>query len=88
MKKVKLMLKSTDDHWVGVAKAQLLGRKIVEVRYLTNEEAEGLGWSRKSVVMVLDDGNIIWPSMDDEGNDAGALFTTNAENPTLPVLRN
>ena len=50
------------------------------------EEAEALGWSSRSVVMILDNGNIIYPSMDDEGNNAGALFTMNEDNPTLPVI--
>jgi hypothetical protein len=81
------MTKSSDHFWVEIAKSQLLDRKIVEVRYLTDDEMDGLGWSQKCVVMVLDDGNIIFPSRDDEGNDAGSLFTTNEEHPTLPIIR-
>jgi hypothetical protein len=54
---------------------------------MTKEEMEGLGWYNRPVVMVLDDGNIIYPSADDEGNNGGALFTTNDANPCLPVLR-
>ena len=38
-------------------------------------------------VMQLDDGNLVYPSQDDEGNGAGALFTNDKKNPTLPVLR-
>jgi len=78
---------NTDKFWIDVAKKQLLNRKIVEVRYLTTEEMENLGWYYKSVVMVLDDGNMIYPSSDDEGNNAGALFTCDPDQPTLPVLR-
>jgi hypothetical protein len=37
--------------------------------------------------MILDDGNMIYPSSDDEGNNAGALFTCDPAQPTLPVLR-
>lgn len=77
---------NNEQFWIDVAKKQLLNRKIVEVRYLTTEEAEGLGWYQRSIVMVLDDGNIIYPSRDDEGNDAGALFTCDPDQPTLPVL--
>jgi len=81
------MQKDYTKFWTDVAKKQLLNRKIVDVRYLSEEEAENLGWTQRSVVMVLDDGNMIYPSSDDEGNDAGALFTCNADQPTLPVLR-
>ena len=78
---------NTDKFWIDVAKKQLLNRKIVDVRYLTTEEMENLGWYHKCVVMVLDDGNMIYPSSDDEGNNAGALFTCDPDQPTLPVLR-
>jgi hypothetical protein len=83
----EIMQKDYTKFWTDVAKKQLLNRKIVDVRYLSEEEAENLGWTQRSVVMVLDDGNMIYPSSDDEGNDAGALFTCNADQPTLPVLR-
>jgi len=76
-----------DTHWLKEAKEQLLGRKIVKVRYMTVDEMNDLGWYSRPVVMILDDGNIIYPSRDDEGNDGGALFTTNEANPVLPVLK-
>lgn len=76
----------TIDFWVDIAKKQLLGRKIVEVRYLEDEEMEQLDWHERCVVMILDDGNIIFPSCDDEGNGAGALFTNDFKNPVLPVI--
>lgn len=81
------MKKDMDKFWTDVAKKQLLNRKIVDVRYLTNEEMENLGWDEKAIVMILDDGNMIYPSSDDEGNSAGALFTCNSDQPTLPVMR-
>lgn len=80
-------MKDWDTHWLKEAKEQLLNRKIVKVRYMTKEEMDGLGWYNRPVVMVLDDGNIIYPSADDEGNNGGALFTCNEANPVLPVLR-
>jgi hypothetical protein len=81
------MQKDYTKFWTDIAKKQLLNRKIVDVRYLTDEEIEGLGWDEKAIVMILDDGNMIYPSSDDEGNSAGALFTCNSDQPTLPVLR-
>jgi hypothetical protein len=52
-----------------------------------DEEMESLGWDERSIVLILDDGNMIFPSSDDEGNQAGALFTNNPDHPTLPTLR-
>lgn len=74
-------------HWTEIAREQLLGRKIVRVRYLTPAEAEDLGWFSRPLVIHLDDGNLVFASADDEGNDGGALFTNNDKNPVLPVLR-
>lgn len=75
-----------DAHWTQVAQKQLLGRRIVAVRYMTQEEADQLGWSNRVVVIQLDDGNLVFPSMDDEGNNGGALFTNDEKNGILPVL--
>lgn len=75
-----------DVRWVGVAARMLIGRKIVAVRYMTNEEAVELGWHMRAIVLVLDDRTMLFPQCDDEGNSAGALGTTNRQNPVLPVL--
>jgi len=78
--------KSLTDKWTKIAEKQLLGKKIVKVRYMTEEEMESLGWYSRCVVMQLDDGNIVYPSQDDEGNNAGALFTNDKKENVLPVL--
>jgi hypothetical protein len=75
-----------DQKWLEIAKSQLLNKKIVNVRYMTDAEAKKMGWRFRCVVMQLDDGNLIFPSSDDEGNNAGAIATTNEANPVLPVL--
>lgn len=72
--------------WEGIARKLLLGKKIVAVRYLSKEEAEDLGWTHRCVVLQLDDGNLIFPSSDDEGNNAGSLFTNDKDVPGLPVI--
>jgi hypothetical protein len=74
--------------WTDKAKSILLDKKIVEVRYLTDDEMEMLGWYNKCVVMVLDDGTLVYPSKDDEGNNAGALFyqKEDCDDYVLPVL--
>jgi hypothetical protein len=73
-------------YWTEVASKQLLGRKIVDVRYMSLEESEECGWDRRCVVIQLDDGNLIYPSQDDEGNGPGAWFTNDEKNSILPVL--
>ena len=80
------IIKNPEKHWTKVAKDTLVGRSIVAVRYLTHEEADRLGWYSRSVIFELDNGTLVWPSRDDEGNDAGAIFTTDPKGSTLPVL--
>ena len=74
-------------HWTKVASDLLVGRTIVKVRYMTDEERDLIGFSSRAVVLQLDNGLLVYPSQDDEGNDAGALFTTDEKHGTLPVLR-
>ncbi len=64
----------------------LVGKKIVAIRYMTDEEMDNHGWSRRALIIQLDDGTAIYPSADDEGNGAGALFTNSEEMPTIPVI--
>ncbi|MCP4437092.1 MAG: hypothetical protein GY913_21680 [Proteobacteria bacterium] len=74
-------------NWTDYAAKHLLGRTIVGVRYLTKAEAEDLGWHRASLVIVLDDNTILFPSSDDEGNSAGVLFgQKGAAELTFPVV--
>jgi hypothetical protein len=72
--------------WVKDIKKVVLNRQIVKVRYMTNEEVEHMGWYAAAVVFQLSDGTLLFPSRDDEGNDAGAIFTTNDNLPTIPVI--
>ncbi len=57
----------------------LAGRTIVAVRKMRAAEAKREGWDLRWAhgappVLVLDDGQVIYPSADDEGNGPGALF--------------
>ena len=74
------------EKWIKDIKKVVLHRQIVGVRYMTDEEVEEFGWSSAAVVLALADGTLLFPSMDDEGNDAGAIFTTNDRLPTIPVI--
>ena len=51
-----------------------MGLKVTDVRYMTDEEQQDMGWYEKCVVIHFNDGTIIYCSSDDEGNAAGALF--------------
>lgn len=73
-------------YWEDKARLVLTGKRIKAVRYLTEGEASSLGWHSRSVVFELDNGVLVWASADDEGNDAGALFTTDKRVCTLPVI--
>ena len=76
------------EKWTKYAKEHLEGKKITAVRYLSDEEKNSLGWFRSSLVIQLDDGSLLFPSADDEGNDAGALFGQDKDGKELlfPVI--
>lgn len=72
--------------WTESASALLLNRKIVKVRYFTEKERNDMGWYKRPVAFLLDNGIWVFPSADDEGNDGGALFTTDEKLSVIPVL--
>jgi hypothetical protein len=74
------------NQWNKQARDMLIGRKIVKVEWMTSQEAEDCGWSGRPICILLDNGIWIYPSRDDEGNDAGSLFSSNEEIPVLPVI--
>lgn len=76
----------TQDRWLKEIRPILVGRTIKSVRYLSDEETDEIGWNRSSIVLELDSGVSLFPSSDDEGNDAGALFTTHEDMQTIPVI--
>ena len=78
------MSKETLDRWNKKAQS-LVGRKIIKVRYMTDEEQETFSWNCKPICIQLDDKEWLFPSRDDEGNDAGALFSSD-EKYEFPVI--
>ena len=53
--------------------------KLIDVRNMTNAEIKNEGWDYYSVsdnikVLVFDDGSVIYPSADYEGNGPGVIF--------------
>ena len=80
------MSKMTEHKWTEDAKKRFVGKKITNVRWMTDKEAEKYGWDHRPIVMYLSDGTIIFPQQDDEGNNGGALADTNEKTETWPVL--
>lgn len=77
-------MNETEKQWTNTAKKVLLGRRIVNVRYLDDEEMEMMGWYKRPIVFQLDNGTLCFLSADDEGNDGGAMFY--GENGVIPTL--
>jgi hypothetical protein len=53
-----------------------VGVRIEGFRWLNQEELSSMGWSRPGVVLLLEDGGVIFASADEEGNDTGALMVS------------
>lgn len=75
-------------YWVGKLEEVLKGRTVLHVRYLNDKEMEMMGWYKRPIVFILDNGTICFPSMDDEGNNGGSLFyqEKGKELDVLPVI--
>lgn len=54
----------------------LVGRRIIAVDHLTDDEMNTMGWSRGGgeVVLVLDDQSLLFAQSDEEGNNMGAMM--------------
>lgn len=52
----------------------LVGKKIESVRYMTEQEREGMGWYKRPLVIRFTDGSFLLSQKDDEGNDGGAMY--------------
>jgi len=75
------------ERWNKQAKKVLLGRKIVQVKYVDTEEAKSYMWNNRPISFTLDDGTRLMVQQDDEGNDGGALWYGNKDGEDLlPVL--
>ena len=63
----------SEKFWNGKAKS-MIGKKIIQARYMTKQEAEEMGWYKRPLIFIFDDGSYMFPSKDDEGNDGGAIL--------------
>ena len=75
-------------NWQDLVNKHLVGRKIIKVEWLSPKKSEKqLGWDQQPCEIFLDNGIILTPSRDDEGNNAGAIITNIKELPTIPTFR-
>ena len=78
-----------DSKWEKLVSKHLVGRKIVQLKWLSAKESERLmGWSQQPCEIYLDNGTILTPSSDDEGNESGAILTNIKELSCIPTFRN
>ena len=78
---------NTYQKWDETAKLIMKGKKIVEVGYISKEEAKDYMWTWRGVWFQLDDGPRLNCMRDDEGNDAGVLaYLNEGVDAVLPVL--
>lgn len=75
-------MSDTRKHWNKQAKQALVGKKVVTAEYIDDEEFGTI------FTIVLDDGTVIIPLADDEGNGAGSLQVQGGEHGVtcLPTL--
>lgn len=66
--------------WQKKAEELLLGRKIVEIEWMSSDEVDDTEWHSAPICLKLDDGSYIFPLRDNEGNDGGSLAYFNVSN--------
>ena len=77
-----------DKYWQNLVNKHLVGRKIVKVEWLSPKETDRLfGWSFQPCEIYLDNGTVLTPSADDEGNESGSIFTNVTELGCIPCFR-
>jgi len=70
-------------------KKALVGQTITKVEYLSPKDTkELLDWDYQPCEIHLSNGTILTPSADDEGNNAGAIFTNIKGLEVIGVERN
>ena len=73
------------DEWEARLQS-LVGRRIKSVSYMSDSEIQAIGWNKSPIVIELEDGVLLFPSRDDEGNGAGSLFVDAGKTAGLPSV--
>ena len=81
----------TEQEHTEIAKDLLVGKTITDIVYLSKFDCEQSLWSKRPIMIILDDDSTVIPMADDEGNNGGALhyFNPNKDiTETIGVLWN
>ena len=70
---------SNRELWEEKARKLFEGKKIISVRYMTEKEAEENDMDARPLCFKLNDGTIVIPLSDDEGNNGGSFQTINKD---------
>ena len=63
------------------------GKEIVDVGYISKDEAANYMWNSRGIYFMLDDDTKVIVMRDDEGNDAGVLaYVNKGVDSVLPVI--
>ena len=76
----------TEEKWIEAIRKSLVGKKVAGITYMTEDQCAENLWYNRPVVIIFDDGSYIIPLSDDEGNNAGALATSDDALPIIPVM--
>ena len=77
--KQKKFQNSLGQQWKNRLSPELLGQRIVRMHYMSKKDAEGLGWYKRPLMLMLENGTWIIPQQDDEMNDGGAISLNNKD---------
>jgi len=72
--------------WEKEIASKLVGRTITSVNYMSDKDVADMGWYSAGLIIHFDDGNEMLLVSDDEGNNAGAAFTSFEGLDTIPVI--
>ena len=77
LEKQRKFQNSLGQKWKNRLSPELLGQRIVKMHYMSKRDAEELGWYKRPLMLMLENGTWIIPQQDDEGNYCGALLLMN-----------
>ena len=72
--------------WETDINKSLKGKTIKTVRYMSEAETKDAMWDNRPVVIFFTDNSYIIPMSDDEGNNGGAMSSSDKKLPVIPVL--
>lgn len=75
-----------ENRWIKEISEVIVGKKIKSVSIMTQEDADDIGYDSRPIIIELEDGTLLYPVSDDEGNDGGSIYTTNEELPIIPTF--